>query len=322
MRKLLAFTIVELLVVISIIALLIALLLPALASARQQGLSVDCLANLRSQGQMLFEYANTYEGAIPFGWDMGGTNDDWGTNAWNTLLFCDNQGISATSLSAVWYGQSSVITEAQYEAYMAKFRQIFICPASPLPLPPIDETIYNGVTNMPPGFNCTYAANQNFFYILNPPGGPSPDVQTATFQLSNVRDPTQKLAVGDANQNWEPGNSPRLPTFDYEQNFGFFNNLPPNYLIPAQGFNTSMGFNFDNPTANSYWGTGLRYRHGQTASGSGWANALFFDGHAASIPINNNTPGAPPTAAGATGTTGLRVVNLTNPLLPASVYQY
>ena len=128
---------VELLVVISIIAILIALLLPALAMARQQGVSIACLANLRSQGQMLFEYGTTYENAIPWGWDFGGTHDNYGTNAWNVLVFCNNEGISAQALSDEWFGQPSTINKQQYEQDMAKFRGIFVCPGSLLPLPPI-----------------------------------------------------------------------------------------------------------------------------------------------------------------------------------------
>ncbi|MGC8625925.1 MAG: type II secretion system protein, partial [Phycisphaerae bacterium] len=64
------FTLIELLVVISIIAILVALLLPALARAKQDALSTVCLANLRSQGQMLAEYEATYEDAIPYSYDL------------------------------------------------------------------------------------------------------------------------------------------------------------------------------------------------------------------------------------------------------------
>lgn len=60
-----AFTLVELLVVIGIIAVLVSLLLPALNKARNAANSVKCLANLRSIGQAMNLYVAENRGWIP-----------------------------------------------------------------------------------------------------------------------------------------------------------------------------------------------------------------------------------------------------------------
>src|SRR5436305_779249 len=64
-RRRAAFTLVELLVVIGIIALLIAILLPSLAKARRAANTVKCAANLRSIVQGMQIYASQNNGSIP-----------------------------------------------------------------------------------------------------------------------------------------------------------------------------------------------------------------------------------------------------------------
>jgi prepilin-type N-terminal cleavage/methylation domain-containing protein len=84
-----AFTLVELLVVIGIIAVLIGILLPALNRAREQGRRTVCLSNLRQLGTAMLAYANEHKGRLP---NSNPTNTASDYDSINYVLVALNEG--------------------------------------------------------------------------------------------------------------------------------------------------------------------------------------------------------------------------------------
>jgi prepilin-type N-terminal cleavage/methylation domain-containing protein/prepilin-type processing-associated H-X9-DG protein len=111
-----AFTLVELLVVIGIIAVLISILLPTMSRAREQARRVNCLSNLRQIHLAVYEYAMAYQDVVPIGWRMVTFNP---AKQFNSMFY------SGTSKNFVLFGRLYVmgLMPAQQAA------EVYFCPS-------------------------------------------------------------------------------------------------------------------------------------------------------------------------------------------------
>lgn len=121
-RKLDGFSLVELLVVIALITLLIALLMPALAAAREAGERVQCLAILGQIGRAQWSYASDWR---EYPWQMQGRPSDTSpafVPSWFNMAspYIDVQTIALCPTlrryGAPWYGTNVIplLTEGTY----------------------------------------------------------------------------------------------------------------------------------------------------------------------------------------------------------------
>ena len=164
------FTLIELLVVVAIIAVLVAMLLPALQAARERAQTIGCMANQRELGLAIRMYADEWNDFLPPSWDTASPTP-------------------ANDFAACWFGKLYHYT---------KNHNIFSCPSASFLR--VEGQMDHGYPVVP-GFSSTQVAfGWNFWYLHF--GGSSAKYYgqgyaSAPMRVSDFAQPSATLALTD-----------------------------------------------------------------------------------------------------------------------------
>jgi prepilin-type N-terminal cleavage/methylation domain-containing protein len=186
------FTLIELLVVIAIIAILAAMLLPALGKAREKARSIACVNKQKQMGLGTQSYINDYSDYIPYGFDPNGA-----------YLDTCSKGLPAWFVRIAPYVNCELRTDAHWwwrlkEESKPFTKRFFACPTLE------DGRLVNSAgTQTASPFYAPNKQIRDYLETLNPSTLQNP-------KILSVRHPSMRLFILDAVDSayyFNPGNS-------------------------------------------------------------------------------------------------------------------
>ena len=193
-----SFTLIELLVVIAIIAILAAMLLPALQQARNRATSSKCVGNLKQLGTIAQQYIDDHQGFWPASHDTSGQGCN--TRTWIFHLWCGKYFGAGP-------GATSTLTQ-KLTAYRNWLRgggdPLFICPSVPIMAYPttgyFEPQAYGSQYNHN-NVTATNPAGKYGYYPGNPVyslGYKSTGTVDQREKISDAVSPSQRIILSDS----------------------------------------------------------------------------------------------------------------------------